>query len=55
VRLLFFEVRGSRSLAGLHFCQPRILTVCLCLRRVVPTVPPLAPAKVLRADASVPT
>jgi hypothetical protein len=31
------------------------LTVCSCLRRVVPTVPPLAPAKVLRADASIPT
>jgi hypothetical protein len=31
------------------------LTVCFHFRKVVPTVPPLAPAKVLRADASVPT
>jgi hypothetical protein len=31
------------------------LTVCSHLRRAVPTVPPLASAKVLRADASVPT
>jgi hypothetical protein len=31
------------------------VTLCSRVCRVTPTVPPLAPAKVLRADASVPT
>jgi hypothetical protein len=47
-RLLLFEVRdlSSREVACLIGGD---LTVFSCLRRMVPTVPPLAPTKVLRA------
>jgi hypothetical protein len=51
-RLLHLEV-SSRSPRCSDF-EGWSSVSCLCVRRVVPTVPALAPTKALRSDASVP-
>jgi hypothetical protein len=46
---------GDRSPIAMSFRSARSQLSRLRVRKVEPTVPPLAPAKVLRSDAAVPT
>jgi hypothetical protein len=53
-QFLHLEV-SSRLSRRSSFEGPKPNSSCFCVRGVAPTVPPLAPAKALRTDASVPT
>jgi hypothetical protein len=51
----FSSLRKGVALRGVACPTGGDVILCFCVCRVTPTVPPLALAKVLRTDASVPT